>query len=157
PERERAATTRQERDRARPRSLGKERQRSGRIDAQARGRRRAARHRARARGRGTTGAQPGSPRRIERTSAMMNQALVAAGAVCVLSSCAARQAPPELVDARTVYGRVATTSEASKLAPHALDDARIALAAAEEPFQKGAPEYLVRDRAYIAIRAAELA
>jgi outer membrane protein OmpA-like peptidoglycan-associated protein len=88
---------------------------------------------------------------------MMNQTLVAVGAACVLSACAARQPPPELVDARTVYGRVVTTSEASKLAPQALNDARIALAAAEEPFQKGAPEYLVRDRAYIAIRAAELA
>jgi outer membrane protein OmpA-like peptidoglycan-associated protein len=88
---------------------------------------------------------------------MMNQALVAVGAVCVVTACAARQPPPELADARTVYGRVATRSEASKLAPQALNDARIALAAAEEPFQKGAPAYLVRDRAYIAIRAAELA
>jgi outer membrane protein OmpA-like peptidoglycan-associated protein len=88
---------------------------------------------------------------------MKNKTLVTAGAACVLSACAARQPPPELADARTVYGRVATTSEASKLAPHALDDARIALSAAEEPFQKGAPDYLVRDRAYVAIRAAELA
>jgi len=88
---------------------------------------------------------------------MVNQAFVAAGAVCVLSACAARQPPPELVDARTVYARVATTTEASRLTPQALNEARIALAAAEEPFQKGAPDYLVRDRAYIAIRAAQLA
>jgi outer membrane protein OmpA-like peptidoglycan-associated protein len=88
---------------------------------------------------------------------MLNKAFVVAGAVGVLSACAARQPPPELVDARTVYTRVATTTEASKLAPQALNEARIALAAAEEPFQKGAPEYLVRDRAYVAIRAAQLA
>jgi outer membrane protein OmpA-like peptidoglycan-associated protein len=61
------------------------------------------------------------------------------------------------VDARTVYARVATATEAPKLAPQALNDARVALAAAEEPFQKGAPDYLVRDRAYVAIRAAQLA
>jgi outer membrane protein OmpA-like peptidoglycan-associated protein len=61
------------------------------------------------------------------------------------------------VDARTAYARAVTKSEASRLAPQTLNEARIALAAAEEPFQKGAPGYLVRDRAYIAIRAAELA
>jgi outer membrane protein OmpA-like peptidoglycan-associated protein len=88
---------------------------------------------------------------------MVKQALVTAGAACALSACASRQPPPELADARAVYARVATTSEASKLAPHALDEARIALAAAEEPYQKGAPSYLVRDRAYVAIRTAELA
>ena len=88
---------------------------------------------------------------------MVNHALLVAGTACIFSACATRQPPPELVDARAIYARTVTKTEAPKLAPRALDEARIALAAAEEPFKKGAPEYLVRDRAYIAIRAAELA
>lgn len=87
---------------------------------------------------------------------MLKHALTAAGAVWMGVACAARQPPPELVDARAVYTRVAL-SDATRFAPHALDNARIALAAAEEPYQKGAPAYLVRDRAYVAMRSAEFA
>lgn len=77
----------------------------------------------------------------------------AAGAALVTLACASNP-PRELLDARAVYGRLATT-DAPKLTPNAVGDARIALAAAEEAYETGAPAYLVRDRAYISVRASE--
>lgn len=77
-------------------------------------------------------------------------------AVLVASGCASNPPPRELLDARAVYARLATTN-APKLTPKAVQDARVALAAAQESYEAGAPSYLVRDRAYLSLRASELA
>jgi outer membrane protein OmpA-like peptidoglycan-associated protein len=78
------------------------------------------------------------------------------GAALAALACASSPPPRELLDARAVYTRLATT-DAPKRAPKAVEDARFALAAAQETYASGAPEYLVRDRAYLSIRASELA
>jgi outer membrane protein OmpA-like peptidoglycan-associated protein len=87
---------------------------------------------------------------------MMKQVLAGVGVTCVTLACASSPPPRELQDARVVYARAAA-GDAAKLAPEALKEARVALVAAELPYREGEPAYLVRDRAYLAIRASELA
>src|SRR5690349_6429179 len=87
---------------------------------------------------------------------MIKQVLAAVGATCVTLACASSPPPRELQNARIVYARTAA-GDAARLAPEALKEARIALVAAELPYREGEPAYVVRDRAYLAIRASELA
>jgi outer membrane protein OmpA-like peptidoglycan-associated protein len=78
------------------------------------------------------------------------------GAALFVIACASSPPPRELVDARAVYARTAT-GDATRVMPAAVNEARIALAAAEEAYNNGEDAYLVRDRAYISMRASELA
>lgn len=91
---------------------------------------------------------------------MMNPSLkkpcYAGGAALVLLACASSPPPRELLDARAVYARLATT-DAPKVAPRAFENARVALATAQESYATGMASYLVRDRVYMSMRASELA
>lgn len=90
---------------------------------------------------------------------MMNQplkTLASAGGAALVTWACASSPPRELLDARAVYARLVTT-DAPRLNPNAVENARVALAAAQESYVAGMPPYLVRDRSYISIRASELA
>ncbi|MGB8297816.1 MAG: OmpA family protein [Polyangia bacterium] len=81
--------------------------------------------------------------------------LIAVLSVGVLSSCATT-APTELVDAREAYRR-ASFGTAGQAAPAELHVANLALAEAEQSFQKDPDSYRTRDLAYIAQRKSQFA
>lgn len=72
----------------------------------------------------------------------------------VAAACATPPAPKELKDARAAYAR-ASGSEARKVAPVQLDDAKLALDRAEEAFTDEPTAPKTRDLAYIAERKAQ--
>ena len=77
-------------------------------------------------------------------------------ALAASTGCASAQPPPELVDARAAYARAAA-GDATQLTPAALHDAKVALDTAEGAFNKDADSPTARDKAYVAVRKAELA
>jgi outer membrane protein OmpA-like peptidoglycan-associated protein len=81
--------------------------------------------------------------------------LIAVLSAGVLSSCATT-APTELVDAREAYRR-ASFGTAGQAAPAELHVANLALAEAEQSFQKDPDSYRTRDLAYIAQRKSQFA
>jgi outer membrane protein OmpA-like peptidoglycan-associated protein len=81
--------------------------------------------------------------------------LIAVLSAGVLSSCATT-APTELVDAREAYRR-ASFGTAGQAAPAELHVANLALAQAEQSFQKDPDSYRTRDLAYIAQRKSQFA
>jgi outer membrane protein OmpA-like peptidoglycan-associated protein len=81
--------------------------------------------------------------------------LIAVLSAGVLSSCATT-APTELVDAREAY-RQASFGTAAQAAPAELHVANLALAQAEQSFQKDPDSYRTRDLAYIAQRKSQFA
>lgn len=82
--------------------------------------------------------------------------LTAAAVLVAAIGCGSTPLPRELVDARTAYSRAAS-SDASELSPGAVNDARTALAAAEGSYQRGDDEAVIRGKAYVALRKAEMA
>jgi outer membrane protein OmpA-like peptidoglycan-associated protein len=81
--------------------------------------------------------------------------LIAVLSAGVLTSCATT-APTELVDAREAYRR-ASFGTAGQAAPAELHVANLALAEAEQSFQKDPDSYRTRDLAYIAQRKSQFA
>lgn len=81
--------------------------------------------------------------------------LLALGAL-LLSACGAAVAPKELLSARDAYA-AAENSPAKSLAPVQLEEAKQALAEADNAFSEGEDEQRIRDLAYIAGRKAEIA
>jgi outer membrane protein OmpA-like peptidoglycan-associated protein len=81
--------------------------------------------------------------------------LIAVLSAGVLSSCATT-APTELVEAREAY-RQASFGTAAQAAPAELHVANLALAQAEQSFQKDPDSYRTRDLAYIAQRKSQFA
>jgi len=81
--------------------------------------------------------------------------LVLLGAL-LLSACGAAVAPKELLSARDAYA-AAEGSSAKTLAPVQLEEAKQALAEADQAFSEGEDEQRIRDLAYIAGRKAEIA
>lgn len=81
--------------------------------------------------------------------------LVVLGAL-LLSACGAATAPKELLSARDAYA-AAEGSSAKTLAPVQLEEAKQALAEADQAFSEGEDEQRIRDLAYIAGRKAEIA
>lgn len=81
--------------------------------------------------------------------------MVAIGAL-LLSACGAAVAPKELLSARDAYA-AAEGSSAKALAPVQLEEAKQALAEADQAFSEGEDEQRIRDLAYIAGRKAEIA
>lgn len=74
----------------------------------------------------------------------------------IVAGCAANP-PRELVDARAAYRRAAA-GETARINPAQLQSAKTALQLAEQTFEdEGADSYKTRDRAYVALRKAELA
>jgi outer membrane protein OmpA-like peptidoglycan-associated protein len=72
-----------------------------------------------------------------------------------LVGCATTRPPAELVEARAAYADAET--EAKDAAPKDLHEAKIALDAAERAFEDDPGSVEVKDRAYLALRFAELA
>ncbi|HEU5076475.1 MAG TPA: OmpA family protein [Polyangiaceae bacterium] len=81
--------------------------------------------------------------------------IVALGAL-LLCACGAAVAPKELLSARDAYA-AAEGSSAKNLAPVQLEEAKQALAEADQAFSEGEDEQRIRDLAYIAGRKAEIA
>jgi len=82
--------------------------------------------------------------------------LTACAAFATAIGCASTPPPRELMDARSAYTR-ASSGEASELSPGALNDARTALSAAERAYKDDDDEVVMRGKAYIALRKAEMA
>jgi outer membrane protein OmpA-like peptidoglycan-associated protein len=74
----------------------------------------------------------------------------------LLAACASSPEPRELLDARVAYQQAAS-GPASQLDPAQLHVANEALAAAEQSYRNDGDSYRTRDRAYIALRNAQLA
>jgi outer membrane protein OmpA-like peptidoglycan-associated protein len=74
----------------------------------------------------------------------------------LLIGCASTPPPKELVDARAAFGQ-AQSGKAGQLTPVPVHDAKLALDAAEQSFEKDAESDRTRDLAYVALRKAELA
>ncbi len=78
------------------------------------------------------------------------------GALALASACASTP-PPVLIEARSAYGRAAG-GPAQTLAPADLHVAKQALELAEKTYEEeGSDDHMTIDRAYIAVRKAELA
>src|SRR5689334_16443016 len=80
---------------------------------------------------------------------------IVVGALAVLAACATPKPPQELVEARGAYAHAQAT--ALNASPTELREARQALDDAEAAFTADPDAPGVRDRAYIALRKAELA
>jgi outer membrane protein OmpA-like peptidoglycan-associated protein len=80
----------------------------------------------------------------------------ACATVVAAVGCGSTPMPKELAYARNAYSRAAS-SDAAKLTPDAVDDAHSALAVAEASYQNDEDEDVMRDKAYLALRKAELA
>lgn len=70
--------------------------------------------------------------------------------------CAGASPPPELLDARSEFERLAAGPEA-RMAPDAIEEARLALEQAEESFEKHGDDTEARTRAYVALRRVQMA
>jgi outer membrane protein OmpA-like peptidoglycan-associated protein len=77
-------------------------------------------------------------------------------ALAAAAGCASAQPPRELIDARAAYARAAA-GDAPKVEPAALHDAKESLDHAEVAFEHDADSPMTRDKAYVAMRKAELA
>lgn len=82
--------------------------------------------------------------------------LLCALSLGAIAGCAATVPPPELVDARAAY-RHAEASQAPRLSPVQLHEAKEALDTAEKEFANESDDPRTRDLAYVALRRAELA
>lgn len=74
----------------------------------------------------------------------------------LLAACASAPPPRELLDARQAFAHAAS-SDANRLTPAAVHDAKTALDRAEASYSNDSDSYRTRDRAYVAIRKAQLA
>lgn len=83
------------------------------------------------------------------------QLLISAICTLLFCSCAA-VVPPELANAREAYRR-ASTGSAGQVAPAEVHVANLALAKAENAFQRDPESFQTRDLAYVAQRKAQLA
>jgi outer membrane protein OmpA-like peptidoglycan-associated protein len=81
--------------------------------------------------------------------------LVTGAALTAAIACASSPPPRELLDARAAYSRAAS-GDAKELSPAALQDARKALGSAETAYEHDDSDYVMRDKAYVAMRKAEL-
>jgi outer membrane protein OmpA-like peptidoglycan-associated protein len=87
----------------------------------------------------------------------MNCCRLTAGAAFIAAmGCGSTPVPRELIDARSAYTRAAS-GEAAELSPGALNDAQAALRAAERSYKDDDDEIVMRGKAYIALRKAEMA
>ena len=87
----------------------------------------------------------------------LNGYRIAAGAALVAAiGCGSRAMPRELVDARSAYAKAAA-GDAPALTPAAMHDAHTALANAEQSYKKGDDDVVMRGKAYVALRKAEMA
>jgi outer membrane protein OmpA-like peptidoglycan-associated protein len=82
--------------------------------------------------------------------------LTAGAALVAAVGCGSTPMPRELVDARSAYSRAAS-GDAAELSPGALNDAQTALKAAEKSYKDDDDEVVMRGKAYIALRKAEMA
>src|SRR5690349_4921536 len=82
--------------------------------------------------------------------------VITGAAMLAAVACASSPPPRELLDARAAYSR-ASSGDAKELSPAALQDARKALGQAETAYEHEDDDYVMRDRAYVAMRKAELA
>lgn len=83
-------------------------------------------------------------------------ALIPALAAALTFGCASARPPPELLSAQASYARAAA-GPAAELAPSELMDAQLALDEANREFELRGDRPEVRDRAYVALRKAEIA
>ncbi len=92
---------------------------------------------------------------MKHASIKKRLSLAAMGAACLMA-CGQAVAPKELLSARDAVA-AAQGGPAQSLAPVQLEEAKQALAEADEAFSEGEDEQRIRDLAYIAERKAEIA